>query len=495
MSICTLYAFQIYRYDTPIVTINVGNAWTINGNFKFVHIINLDEYATITENVTKKIEKHIHPGQTKQIIDYHLAQIQERLFELKSVERRPRRSIDWIGSAWKWIAGSPDASDWNSILKSQNAIISNNNDQYKINAQLLKTTNEVVRKTNEIILRMNEISSGKEAERIEQGTLNQILILKDAINEIVRACQLAKSGTINTNLLDRTEVESIVKEMETLPYANAIEAMEYGTPSIYANESTLLYVLSIPKLKRDPYHRLIVRPTIRNGKQIDLPFNEVLVSQNETFGVKAPCLNINKVTVCRQSSLDHLGEETCVPRLLKGGSANCSYRKTKIQIVEMITANAVFLTNFKGVVKSLQNSETLNGTYLIQLFNESVMINNETFLSTSISKIQPLPPVLTSLTNERLLVDIDQVHNITLHNIDSIKYLAMKSNLSIGGHIGIVGLISICFGVLWYKITRRLNLPMVKTPRSSIRICGTQIFKEGGVNNSSDTATQQSQHN
>lgn len=471
MLIATANSARIYRYDAPLVTIRAGNAWTISGNFKLIHVIKLDEYAAIADNITDLVEKHMPPSQNKDIIKYHLAQVQERILELRSVKAKTKRSINWIGSAWKWIAGSPDATDWNTVLESQNAIIANNNEQYKINAQLLDTTNEVVHKANELIARMNEISNGKEAERIGQGTINQVLVLRDTVNEIIRACQLAKSGVINSNLLDRTEVENIITEIETLPYANAVEAIEFGNPSVYTNGSTLLYVISIPKLKKALYHRLIVRATIRENKQIDLPFSEILISQNETFGVKKPCLHINEVMVCRQSSLSQLSEESCIPRLLKGGSADCGYKLVEMRIRELITDDTIFVTNYEGLMKTQKHSEMLNGTYLIQLSNETIQLGNETFSSTVISRMQPLPPVVTNVANERLLVDINQVHNISLRNINKLQYLRTELNLSLGIHFGLLTIIGLCIGLLWYRITRRLNLPTIKTPSSSNPTC------------------------
>lgn len=485
----TVNAAHVYRYDAPIVTIRAGNAWTINGNFKLIHTINLSEYTTIANNITTLVEQHMPPSQNKDVLKYHLIQIQQRISELQGIRNRNRRSINWIGSAWKWVAGSPDATDWDTILGSQNALISNNNELYKINSQLLDTTNEVVLKTNQLISRMNEISSGKEAERIEQGTISQVLVLKDVINEVVRACQLAKSGIINTNLLDKAEVENIITEIETLPYANAVEAIEYGNPSVYTNGSLLLYVLSIPKLKHDFYHRLITRAAVRQGKQIELPFNEILINQNETFGVKSSCLNINEVMVCQQSSLSQLSEETCIPRLLKGGHASCDYKLVKMKIREMISSDTIFVTNYEGHLKTQYNTELLNGTYLIQLFNETIMLDNEAFSSTSVSKLEPLPSILTSMTNEKLLVDIDQVHNISLHNVNKLQYLKMKLDLSLGIYFGFIALIGICIGFIWHRITRRLNLPTIQshgisdpTSQTNHAICGTQIFERGGVN-------------
>ena len=44
----------------------------------------------------------------------------------------------------------------------------------------------------EIIARLNNITNGKDYSLIEQNTINEVIILKDEVNEIVRACQMAK---------------------------------------------------------------------------------------------------------------------------------------------------------------------------------------------------------------------------------------------------------------------------------------------------------------
>lgn len=483
-----LHAAQIYHYDVPIVSIRAGNAWIINGNFKLVHVINITQYVSITENISALVEKRMPPSGNKDIINYHLTQTKERLRELGQTKTRNRRSIDWIGSAWKWVAGNPDAADWNSMLKSQNSIIDNNNEQYKINTQLLNTTRIVVEKTNELIKRFNEINNGREAEQIGQQTLNQVLVLKDAINEVVRACQLAKSGIINTNLLDKSEVENIITEIETLPYANAVEAIEYGNPSIYTNGALLLYVLSIPKLKKDFYHRILVRSPIIMAKQVELAFEEIIISQKETFGVKKSCSNINNATVCPQSALSRLKEESCIPRLLKGGAANCNYRMSYDVLIEMITTDILYVTNYKGIMTLPDRTEILNGTYLIQLFNESVKIGNETFSSISTTKLQPLPPVLTSVSNGSITLDIHQIHKISLNNIEKLRHLDLKMGITLGTYASFVILTIVCIGVLWYKLTGKLYLPQVDTSQTissnsqpTHLVCGTQTFKEGGV--------------
>lgn len=113
----------------------------------------------------------------------------------------------------------------------------------------------------------------------------------------------------------------------------------------------LLYVLSIPKIKSNSYHLLLARATIRKEKQVDLPYDKILISQNETYGVKAPCLNVNQITICKKSSLTFLSEDSCIPHVLKGENASCRYRVTQKQIVKMVTEDTIFLIKCVGVIQ------------------------------------------------------------------------------------------------------------------------------------------------
>lgn len=62
-------------------------------------------------------------------------------------------------------------------------------------------------------------------------------ILKEDVGELVRACQMAKAKVVNTNLLNKEEVNQLIGELDVLPYSNIIEAIEY---------ISLLYILMAP---------------------------------------------------------------------------------------------------------------------------------------------------------------------------------------------------------------------------------------------------------
>ncbi|GBP00110.1 Retrovirus-related Env polyprotein from transposon gypsy [Eumeta japonica] len=374
-------SLQIYQYKTSLVSLKVGNGWIVDGNFKLIHVINLEEYQEMASNISSLILKTVPPSKNKEFILHHMSQMRERLDELTNVKRRSQRSINWIGSAWKWVAGNPDATDWNSILKSQENIIVNNNEQYKINKELQRTTNQAVRKINEIISRINNITSGKDYTLLEQTTINEVIILKDEINEIVRA-------------------------------------------------------------------------------------------------------------FCKRGSIAKLEEDDCISRILKGGSARCKYKLTQEEIVELLSDDVIYLTNFKGLIEFNGKTEYLNGSYLLQLSNESVSIRNHSYSSSSTTKIQALPPVLANVTHDELLLDIKYVHEVSLNNINRLNQLGTRFDSTIGVNIIVIAVIILCVAWLWFQQTKKLNLPKVhvQLSTSDSEICGTQTFKEGGVNTDGNTA-------
>ena len=131
----SVFGFSVFKYDSLLLTMEHRSGYIFKGYFKLVHKINLDEF------------------------------------------------INWIGSAWKWIAGSADAIDWGLILKSQKEIIiTNNNNQYIINDQILNITRSSIDKVNEIVMYINEISKCVNSENLEILASNKLLVLKEQIS-------------------------------------------------------------------------------------------------------------------------------------------------------------------------------------------------------------------------------------------------------------------------------------------------------------------------
>lgn len=457
-----MQTLHIFAYESPIATIKEGNAWVTNGFFKLIHIIDLTKYDILIKDTERLMLENIKDKEARPILGYHLDQIKDRLNELRDARSRKIRSINWIGTAWKWVGGSPDATDWDRLLEKQTDIIQNNNQQYAINEKLFDTTREITEKINKIIQGYSNAVEKGLTNQLRHDLLDKVIILKEAVNEIVRACQMAKNGIVNSNLLDSEEINTIVNELETLPYQNVVEAIEYARPSVYCNGTLMLYVLSIPKTNPKVYHLVTARAAIKNGRQIDLDFSRLLISHDKTYGLNGKCLNIGNTSVCEEDVLEELPEDSCLPRILKGGNAICDYRTTNAAIVELIGENTIFLTNFNGTILNKNSSIPLIGTYLIQLDNDTVHINEKTYHSKVAFSPQALPPVLANVTSNRVKPNLEYVHDLSTRNINLINALNRNLNSSIITEILIIIAVIITITIFWRKIYGKINIPELR---------------------------------
>lgn len=353
---------HIFRYDTPVVPLQQGVVWRVNGGFKLAHVIDLQQLQQVIANTTEEASL-ITGRKIGTLVAHYLERAADGISKMTTITRRKPRSIDWLGSAWKWVAGSPDASDWNSILQTQEHVLKNDNQQIRINTRLFDSTRESIQKLNELIQRVNTIDGDAHVATI---LLHKAMILVNQVDEITRACQLAKSGVVNTNLLDHTEIETLLSETESLPYQNVVEAIEFSEPSVLTNGSSLLYVLSMPKVVDKRYRLMLLYPTIRAGKQVELEFNKLAMDSQETYAILGRCLSIGNTTVCRERDLKRLEEDDCIPRLLKGGRATCNYVRNNQEVVKLVDDGTLFLTNFNDTVTAdsgkYQLSATANGS-------------------------------------------------------------------------------------------------------------------------------------
>lgn len=375
-----------------------------------------------------------------------MKQISQLISELKDQKPRTRRSINWIGSAWKWIAGSPDATDWDQIVKSQNHIINNNNQQYKINKVLTDTSQQMLNEYNHIVEHLNEDGD----YQMQQILFNKLIIIKEEIKEIVQAAQLAKGKIINTNLLDKGEIGRVLTEMETLPYSNEIEAMEYAEPMMMVKNSTILYVISIPKTSKQNYNHITIRSTINQNKQIHLEFKQLLLNQNELYGITQECNVFRDITICETSKLKELNEDHCINQLIRGSNARCDYQINRNQIIETLNDNTIFLTNFNGIILCNNSSKYLEGSFLIQYHNETVKINDSTFTNGEVRTSQILPPVLqTNITEKSIKIDSGYLHNLYLDNIEQLQQLFDEHKEAAFIDFGIITVV-ICLVIMFF---------------------------------------------
>lgn len=145
--------------NSQIVTLQSGQAKIQIGNFKILHDIDLEQFDKITKAIANTLRNDVdesHP--LFPFLNHELLQTQKLLDDLRPKSVR-KRSLNFIGSAWKWIAGNPDHEDFVTIKEKINDSLENNNKQVVINKILTERMNNLTQLTNNLqtFVKNNEI--------------------------------------------------------------------------------------------------------------------------------------------------------------------------------------------------------------------------------------------------------------------------------------------------------------------------------------------------
>ncbi|KAH8332277.1 hypothetical protein KR074_008542 [Drosophila pseudoananassae] len=113
------------------------------------HSTNLSEFASIIDSTVRMLELFPHSHMRK-LLEVDIEHAQNLLEELK-VHHRMARSLDFLGSILKVVAGTPDADDLSRINTNQASLIEANNRQVIINTETQKHINLLTDTVNKIL--------------------------------------------------------------------------------------------------------------------------------------------------------------------------------------------------------------------------------------------------------------------------------------------------------------------------------------------------------
>lgn len=326
----------------------------------------------------------------------------------------------------------------------------------------MSITNDIIKIFNTILGETNRIN----IDKYEQMMYNKLSLIKEAIKEIVLAVQLAKKGIVNSNLLDRSEIRKILKETDTLPYSNEIEAVEYAEPSMITKDWTLLYVLSIPKTSSSTYDHIITRAITKNNRRLYLKYDEILKHNKELFGIKQKCNEIKNTTICKLQQIEKIQHTECINNILQGSDIGCQLQYNSETTIEDLDEGTLFLANFNGLISNNESSKHIDGSFIVKYNNESIKIGDREFVNWKAVSSQVLPPVFQFNSSESSFkLDSGYIHILHLNNTRELRHLQRISTSTHIGIISIILIVLIIYIVLRYRRatqkTTKLNLPRV----------------------------------
>lgn len=252
----------------PILIFHQGEA-RIRLDYKYyIHHFNLTSIKTQVKSLRDQFENF----SKNQFTDLIIEKFNEIDFAFKSIDpvRRHKR-WDSLGTAWKFLAGSPDANDLRVINSSINNLIINNNEQIKINRDINLQLKEAIFKTKKAIQLFNVGSVEMYCTKI----LFHLSYLSKKLNQIIETIMLAKLEIVNEQILSQREIEILITDLarENVTVYTALEATNHATTSVASNNLEIALIIKMPKLDSRIFNKVRLFAIVHENKHSIYPIS------------------------------------------------------------------------------------------------------------------------------------------------------------------------------------------------------------------------------
>lgn len=395
-------------------------------NYNYVvHRTNLTEYEdVITEN--EKLIKNLSDSREVSMVREQTREI-ERILETLRRHRRSARSIDILGSALKFVAGTPDHNDLNSLETRIDLLTQNNDKQFIINSAIQDRINELTEKINTIQNYEHTHNTIKQDDLI----LFETIVMRNGeiisfLNNLALAIVLAKENIVHPAILDNINFENFGTkfESETAP-VSVNDILSVSNVTVLQNNSIIFYIIKFPVIEN--FCEFIkIFPVIHNNTIIKLEVDQAAECLDSILPV-SQCIDMKTLKICRETI------NTCLSEVLNSNSASCRTQSAdNIPKIVRASDGAIILNNVQET--SISEGETIKarGTLLVT-FTTNVMINGSRYERPTAlkSKTIPHPPKTLNIRNigHEDLITLPYIHKLNLENINHIEKLKRASSV------------------------------------------------------------------
>lgn len=442
------------------------------------HSSSLSNFYKIIED-TKKMSEFFPHSHMRKLLDIDVEHI-ETLLSALTVHHRMARSLDFLGTALKIVAGTPDAADLEKIKMTESQLIDSNNRQVLINTETQKQINKLTDTVNKII-------QAKKGELVDTPHLFETLMTRNRmliteIQNLILTITLAKSNIINPTIFDTNDLKSIFdNQLTEVPVVNL---MEVSKIKILQSEDEIHMLIEYPRIKQT-CKKTVILPVSHNHTVLQIRDDIIAECDDGIFAV-SDCELTNYATFCKKST-----RESCAREIHAGGVANCRTQPSHLLPVALIDEGTIVI-NEQHVQVTVDEGPLvmLKGTHLIT-FEHVAVINNTRYLNHN-AVVGKSPSIATSpllnITGHDQILSLSSIHRMSEQNINFIRQL--KDEVEAGGSpkvwfmIGVGISIVFCASIIGHLCCHRRRASL-KLKRAIAQLDVTEAGHElkGGVVN------------
>lgn len=441
--------------NSRLVVINTGSAKIQNGVFKLVHTIDLGEYEDLIGKLENGIDLRDNDDNSLlPYLSYTISQIKSCLSRLKS-KTMTKRSLDFIGSAWKWLAGSPDHHDFEIIENKMNNVLVNNNNQIVINQLTIDKVNQLSKITNNI----SKLLENKDKVERMLDFKYKLEIIKEELTNIEYAIHWAKSNIVNSFIFSNIEINTLrdIFNKDNIPFGNMDELLNFSKIKVASNNNEIVYIVNIPTTDNENCDNLLIKPVKKDNSIVKTIFKNVLKCNDKILGIKNDCKNYNKISICEIDNILDISKSDCIPNLLKSKPSRCTTTNDEhVAPVEEIDDSMILLNDYKGQIEIDNSTINIDGTFIIHHLNSTVRVGNQTYFTTQVSLTKPLPALLqpSSASIQEQVITLERMEAINVNNSHIINKLQIENKINLTINIGLV-MTFIISAIIIYLIKRK----------------------------------------
>lgn len=437
------------------------------------HSSNISEFSSMIDE-TEKLSDSFPQSHMRKLLDVDTDHLRTMLSVLQ-VHHRFARSLDFLGTALKVVAGTPDASDFLKVRITEAQLVESNSKQIIINSETQKQINRLTDTINKII-------SSRKGDLVDTPHLFETLlarnrILNTEIQNLILTITLAKANIVNPTILDHADLKSLI-EQDT-PIVSLLEASKI---KVLQSENIIHILIAYPKVEFK-CQKVSVYPVSHQQTILRLDEDTLAECERDTFAVTG-CTVTTHNTFCERAR-----RETCASSLHAGNTANCHTQPSHLNAIMPIDDGVVVINEATARVRTDDGAEvTVSGTFLIT-FERSAAINGTEFINLrKASSKQPgtvRSPLLNIIGHDPAL-SIPLLHRMNVDNLQSImdfkeEVIAAGSPkywFAVGAVLN-VGLI--CSFILFMVLRRRRASLKIQKALDNFNMTEDGHHSEGGV--------------
>lgn len=271
--------------------------------------------------------------------------------------------------------------------------------------------------------------------------------LSHQLEIIEEAISLARVSVPSSRLLS---LQELVAAQQTLQNSGLTSdatdsILDIASAYILHSPQSIVYVLKIPKVTAETFTLFYIEPIILNGTRIHLS-SKYYLKGPDSFSLKTPCPQTRGLYICSTQQLEK--PINCIKQLFNGEPAQCSKEKTYgNNFIKKVDDFNIVANHVNTTINSncSAHSQQLQGSYLIQISNCSITLNNDVYTNSQM-EISVKPFISTTglkVTSTKLIdrIPLEYLQELNVQQREHIKHLNLTTE-NIHGSLHLFGWLS-----------------------------------------------------